>query len=41
MTIRPFHVKEGDKLMIDKEMQRLVHLGIFKQDIFFSHYPNC
>ena len=31
--IRPFHVKEKGKPMIDKVMQRLVHLGILKQDI--------
>ena len=30
--IRPFNVKEDGKPMIDKEMQRLVHSGILKQD---------
>ena len=42
--IRPFHVKEKDKLLIDKEMQRLVHLGILKKEyvtIFFSLYADC
>ena len=28
-----FHVKEEDKPMIDKEMQRSVHLGILKKDM--------
>ena len=42
--IRPFHVKEEDKPIIDKEMQMLEHLGILKKGhvtIFFSHYANC
>ena len=29
----PFHVKDEDKTMIEKEMQRLVHLGILKKDM--------
>ena len=37
--IRSFHVKEEDKPMIDKEMQRLVHLGILKKDM--SPYSSC
>ena len=28
--IRPYHVKEEDKKIIDKEMKRLCHLGILK-----------
>ena len=28
--MRPFHVKDEDKPMIDKEMQSLVHIGISK-----------
>ena len=29
--IRPYHVKEGDKNILDKEMKRLCYLGIFKK----------
>ena len=39
LFIRPFHVKEEDKHTIDKEMQRLVHLGILKKDISLYSYP--
>ena len=42
--IRPIHVKEENKPMIDKEIQRLVHLGILKKEhvtIFFSHSVVC
>ena len=28
--IRPYHVKEEDKNILDKEMKRLCHLGILK-----------
>ena len=28
--IRPYHVKEEDKLLIDKEMKHLCYLGILK-----------
>ena len=29
--IRPYHVKEEDKTLIDKEMKRLCYLGILKE----------
>ena len=29
--IRPYHVKEEDKRILDKEMKRLCYLGILKQ----------
>ena len=29
--IRPYHVKEEDKALIDKEMKTLCHLGILKE----------
>ena len=29
--IRPYHVKEGDKAFIDKEMKHLYYLGILKK----------
>ena len=28
--IRPYHVKEGDRAVLDKEMRRLCYLGILK-----------
>ena len=34
--IRPFHVKEEDKNILDKEMKRLCYLGILKEG--FSAY---
>ena len=30
-SIRPYHVKEEDKTLIDKEMKRLCYLGILKE----------
>ena len=36
--IRPYHVKEEDKTLIDKEMKRLCSLGILKEG--FSPYSN-
>ena len=35
--IRPYHVKEEDKILIDKEMKRLFYLGILK---VFSPYSS-
>ena len=32
-VIRPFCVNEEDKSMIDKELQRLAHLGLLQQNI--------
>ena len=36
--IRPFHAKEEDKAILDKEMKRLCYLGILKEG--FSAYPS-
>ena len=36
--IRPFHVREEDKAMLDKEMKRLCYLGILKEG--FSAYSS-
>ena len=36
--IRPYHVKEEDKTLIDKEMKRLCYLGILKEG--FSAYSS-
>ena len=36
--IRPYHVKEEDKMLIDKEIKRLCYLGILKKG--FSPYFN-
>ena len=36
--IRPFHAKEEDKNILDKEMKRLCYLGILKEG--FSAYPS-
>ena len=36
--IRPFHAKEGDKAILDKEMKRLCYWGIWKEG--FSAYSS-
>ena len=36
--IRPYHVREGDKRILDKEMKRLCYLGILKEG--FSAYSS-
>ena len=36
--IRPYHVKEEDKALIDKEMKRLCYIGILKEG--FSPYSS-
>ena len=36
--IRPYHVKEEDKALIDKEMKWLCYLGILKEG--FSSYSS-
>ena len=36
--IRPFHAREEDKAILDKEMKRLCYLGILKED--FSTYSS-
>ena len=35
--IRPFHAREEDNAILDKEMKRLCYLGILKEG--FSAYP--
>ena len=32
--IRPYHVKEEDRAVLDKEMRRLCYLGIFEGRVF-------
>ena len=39
LFIRPFYVKDKDKPIIDKEMQRLVHLVILKKDMSPHSFP--
>ena len=34
--IRPYHVREGDKAIINKEMKKLCYMGILKEG--FSAY---
>ena len=34
LFIRPHHVKEEDKKILDKEMKRLCYLGILKEGFF-------
>ena len=36
--IRPFHAKEEDKVIFDKEMKRLCYLGILKEG--FLAFPS-
>ena len=36
--IRPYHIREEDKTLIDKEMKRLCHMGILKEG--FSAYSS-
>ena len=38
--IRPYHVKEEDRAVLDKEMRRLCYLGILKEG-FFSLLKSC
>ena len=37
--IRPYHVKEEDKTLIDKEMKHLYYLGIQKEDFLAYSSP--
>ena len=37
--IRPYHVKEEDKNLLDTEMKRLCYLGILKE-VFFSIFDS-
>ena len=34
--MRPYHAKEDDKALIDKEMKRLCYFGILKEGILIS-----
>ena len=36
--IRPYHIREEDKIILDKEMKRLCYLGILKEG--FSAYSS-
>ena len=38
LFIRPYHVREEDKVVIDKEMKRLCYMGILKEG--FSAYSS-
>ena len=38
--IRPYHVKEEDRAVLDKEMRRLCYLGILKEG-FCSLFESC
>ena len=38
--IRPFHAKEEDKAILDKEMKRLCYLGILKEG-FLALFKPC
>ena len=38
--IRPYHITEEDKKVMDKEMKHLCYLGILKEGIFQSGYVN-
>ena len=38
--IRPYHVKEEDKTLIDKEMKCLCYLGILKEGFFSLFQPS-
>ena len=37
--IRPYHVKEKDRAVLDKEMRRLCYLGILKEDFLAYSSP--
>ena len=39
--IRPYHVKEKDKTLIDKEMKCLCYLGIKKRDFWLTLAQSC
>ena len=38
-SIRPYHVKEEDRTVLDKEMRRLCYLGILKEGYFAYSSP--
>ena len=38
--IRPYHVREEDKRILDKEMKRLCYLGILKEGFFSLFKPS-
>ena len=37
--IRPYHTREEDKAIIDKEMKRLCYMGILKEGFSFYSSP--
>ena len=37
--IRPYHVREEDKVVIDKEMKRLCYMGILKEGLLAYSSP--
>ena len=37
--IRPYHIKEEDKTLIDKEMEHLCYLGILKEEFLAYSRP--
>ena len=37
--IRPYHVKEEEKKILDKEMRRLCYLGVLKEGFLFYSSP--
>ena len=37
--IRPYHMREEDKLVIDKEMKRLCYMGILKEGFLAYSSP--
>ena len=39
--IRPYHVKEEDKTLIDKEMKCLCYLGILKEGFWLTLARSC
>ena len=39
--IRPHHIREEDKKVIDKEMKRLCYLGILKKDFHHIQIQLC
>ena len=38
--IRPYHIREEDKRILDKEIKRLCYLGILKEGLFSLFKPS-
>ena len=38
--IRPYHVRQEDKVFMDKEMKRLCYMGILKRRVFSLFKPS-